>query len=118
MITVPKNVKDVNIMERENGFGTNQSSIYREIKINVKHQEKLFSWRDLLACELESQEKYQKPYIEAFTTELSCLHLGRAFPVLILMAEIMALSRVDLPPSSDCTVLHIRVKRKSLVTIS
>lgn len=50
-------------------------------------------------------------------TELSCLHLGRAFPVLILMAEIMALPSMDLSPSSDCMVLHIGVKRKSLVTI-
>lgn len=46
-------------------------------------------------------------------TELSCLRLGRAFPVLILMAEIMALPHMDLSPSSDCTVLHIGVKRKS-----
>lgn len=61
VITVPKNVEDVNIMERENVFKTDQSSIWKEIKINVKHQVKLFSWRDLLACELESPEKYQKP---------------------------------------------------------
>ena len=50
-------------------------------------------------------------------TELSCLHLERAFPVLILMTEIMALPSMDLLPSSDCTVLHIGVKRRSLVTV-
>lgn len=48
-------------------------------------------------------------------TELSCLLLGNAFLVLILMAEIMVLPNMDLLPSSEHTVLYVWVKGKSLV---
>lgn len=49
------------------------------MKINVKHQVKLFSWRDLLACELESPEKYEKPYVGSIYDWAILPTLGEAF---------------------------------------
>lgn len=115
MIAVPKNVKDVNILERENVLRTDQSSIYEEQKLMLNIKKNHFYGETCQLVNWNPKGSIENPLQEAFVTQPPCVHLEKAFPVLILMTEAIALPAMNLQPSSDCTVLHIRVKGRVLL---